>query len=117
MHTRDRDNYWRPRIVIVGQGRVTSALGGFDCGSDGVQQTGACGPQLLVFKELAPPLLRAIAPHGWTFDHWESSIRALDGTTTPRAGRMPDGDLYLNGLGYTDTGAVETVIAVFVPAR
>jgi hypothetical protein len=28
---------------------------------------------------------------------------------------MPDGRLYLNGFGYRDTGAVETVFALFEP--
>ena len=86
-------------------------------GPDGAKQAGACGPKLVVFKELAPPLLRASASPVWSFDHWESSIRASDGTTAPRTGPMPDGELYLNGLGYVDTGALETVTTVFIPAR
>ena len=114
VHTRDRDNFWRPRIEIVGKGRVTSVVDAFDCWSDGATQAGVCGPKLVVFKELSPPLLHAIAAPGWRLDHWASSIRNADGTASTRPGPMPDGDLYLNGFGYTDTGAVETVTAVFV---
>ena len=35
----------------------------------------------------------------------------------PRIGRPPDGPLYVNGFGYSDTGELETVTAVFVAER
>jgi hypothetical protein len=111
-----RDNYWRAQIAIVGQGTVRTSTKAFDCTSDGSHQTGQCGPMLLKFKELAPPLLQAVGAPGWRFDHWESVIRARDGAVGPRQGRMPDGRLYLNGFGYVDTGALETVTPVFVVA-
>ena len=111
-----RANYWRARIAIVGSGRVTSLVDGLDCVSDGRTQHGACGPRLFVFDERRPPLLRAIAPAGWRFDHWEAQTRAADGTLTRRTGRMPDGHLYLDGFGYADTGATQTVFALFEPA-
>ena len=88
----------------------------FDCRSDGTTQTGKCGPTLLRFKELQPPLLTAIGAPGWRFDHWESMIRTADGKEAPRQGRMPDARVYLNGFGYSDTGALDTVTAVFVAA-
>jgi hypothetical protein len=110
----DRDNYWRPQISIVGAGRVHTANGAFDCRSDGVKQSGACGPKLVRFKELEPPLLQATGEPGWTLDHWESMIRAPNGAVRARTGPMPDGRFYLNGFGYSDTGDLETVTAVFV---
>jgi hypothetical protein len=110
----EQDNFWRAQITIVGQGSVATTTKSFDCTSDGSHQTGQCGPLLQRFKELAPPLLNATARRGWRFDHWESLIRAKDGSAAPRQGRMPDGRFYLNGFGYTDTGALETVTAVFV---
>ena len=47
--------------------------------------------------------------------HGAASTRA--GSKRPRAGPMPDGDVYLDGFGYADTGELETVTAVFTPAR
>ena len=76
----------------------------FDCSFLG----GDCGPKLVTFTERQPPLLRATAGPGWRFDHWESSLRT---------GAMPDGEFYLNGFGYEDSGQTETVTAVFVRAR
>jgi hypothetical protein len=112
----DRDNYWRAQVTIVGNGTVKTSLPAIDCSSDGTTQRGRCGPVLFKFKELAPPLLQASAGPGWRFDRWESLTREPDGATHPRPGRMPDGRFYLNGVGYADTGALETVTAVFVPA-
>ncbi len=111
-----RDNFWRAQIRIVGKGSVSTSAKAFDCRSDGTTQTGKCGPTLLRFKELQPPLLTAIGAPGWRFDHWASMIRTADGKEAPRQGRMPDGRVYLNGFGYSDTGALDTVTPVFVPA-
>jgi hypothetical protein len=113
---RARDHFWRARIVIVGRGSIKSVVPAFDCTSDGVTQRGACGPKLVTFKETAPPLLQATPAPGHRFDHWESMIRQADGATAPRPGAMPDGLFYLNGFGYSDTGALDTVTAVFTPA-
>ena len=110
-----RDNFWRVQIAIVGQGRVATTAPGFDCVSDGTTQGGDCGPRLVRFDERHPPLLRATGAPGWRFDHWESQTRAASGAITRRQGRMPDGRLYLNGFGYSDTGALETVFALFEP--
>jgi hypothetical protein len=110
-----RDHIWRSQIRIVGRGRVHTFVPAFDCADDGAGAHGACGPLLLRFKELAPPTMQAVAATGWVFDHWESEIRDPDGAVRPRAGRMPDGPLYLNGFGYEDTGELEIVTAVFVP--
>jgi len=110
-----RDNFWRAQVAIVGRGGVKTAAPAIDCASDDARMTGVCGPHLFRFKELAPPLLQATPAPGWRFDHWESTIRARDGAVAPRQGRMPDGPLYLNGWGYEDTGALETVTCVFVP--
>ena len=87
------------------------------CASDGAHQTGACGPTLLRFDELHPPLLRATGAAGWRFDHWAPLIRESTGAIHARQGRIPDGPLYLDGFGYRDTGALELLTAVFVPAR
>ena len=108
-------NFWRVRIAIVGAGRVATVIEGLDCASDGTNQRGDCGPRLFKFDERKPPLLRATGVHGWRFDHWESQTRARDGALSRRAGPMPDGRVYLNGFGYEDTGAVETVYALFEP--
>jgi hypothetical protein len=108
-----RLNYWRVQIAIVGEGRVDSAVAGFACTPAG----GACGPRLVAFVERAPALLRATGAAGWRFARWESRTREADGRVVNRAGRMPDGRFYLNGFGYADTGALETVTAVFVPDR
>jgi hypothetical protein len=110
-----RDNFWRARISIIGSGNVRTENGEFDCVSDGTTVRGSCGPRLLRFKERQPPLMRATAERGWRFEHWEAVILEPNGSTRPRAGRMPDGPLYLNGFGYADTGEIETVTAVFVP--
>jgi hypothetical protein len=112
---RELDHFWRARIVIVGSGQVKTFIHAFDCSSDGGIQDGACGPLLVRFKELAPATMEARPSVGWTFDHWESIIVEPDGATRPRAGRMPDGRVYLNGFGYADTGELEIVTAVFVP--
>jgi hypothetical protein len=112
----NRDNYWRVQIAITGQGTVKTTVDTFDCTSDGVTRSGRCGPTLLRFKELQPPLLRATGAPTWRFDHWESSTRRPDGSVRKRAGPMPDSRLYLNGFGYSDTGELETVTAVFVRA-
>ena len=112
-----RDHFWRVQIRIVGQGTVKTRITAFDCASDGVRTTGGCGPKLVTFKEIEPPLMEAVPAAGWKLDHWESLIRGADGSTAPRQGRMPDGRVYLNGFGYEDTGALETVTAVFVEER
>jgi hypothetical protein len=109
-----RDHYWRARIEIVGAGRVRTFVDAFDCASDGGATTGRCGPALVRFKELAPATMEAIAAPGWRFDRWESSTREPDGEVLPRPGPMPDGRLYLNGFGYSDTGELETVRVIFV---
>ena len=109
-----RDHYWRAQISIVGQGRVKTYVNAFDCTSDGTVQRGACGPKLVIFKELAPPTMQAIAAPGWRFDHWDALVREPDGATHGRIGPMPDGKVYLDGFGYRDTGQLETVTAVFV---
>jgi hypothetical protein len=114
---RDRDNYWRAQLLIVGQGGVKTAIGAFDCTSNGTKQWGECGPKLVTFKEMMPALLRATPATGWRLDHWESMLRQPDGTTSPRKGPIPDGLLYLNGFGYADTGELDIVKAVFVPVR
>ena len=111
---REREHFWRAQIAIVGSGRVTTFISAFDCASDGGSTVGTCGPLLVKFKELQPPTMEATPSPGWTFSHWESTIRQPDGATAPRPGRMPDGRVYLNGFGYADTGQLETVTAVFV---
>ena len=110
-----RDNVWRVQVSIVGKGAVKTRGAPVDCASDGATQKGRCGPELLRFKELSPPLLEAMPAPGWRLDRWESRLREPDGASTPRQGRMPDGRFYLNGFGYEDTGELETVTAVFVP--
>lgn len=111
----ERDHYWRAQIAIVGQGTVKTVVRAFDCTSDGASLRGDCGPKLVTFKELQPPLMEERPAPGWRFDHWESRIREPDGATAPRKGPMPDGRFYLNGFGYRDTGELETVTCVFVP--
>ena len=113
--TDNRDNFWRARIVIVGHGDATTIDQRFACHGTAAGVLGACGPVLLRFHERQPPLVRATAALGWRFDHWSSTLTEPDGSTHPRAGRLPDGPLYLNGFGYTDTGELDTVTAVFVP--
>ncbi len=100
-----RDLFWRAQITIVGQGSVATANGTFACTRDATAQTGTCGPKLVRFQELDPPLLQARDAPGWRFDHWTSTLRD----------RMPDGRMYMNAFGYADTGQTETVTAVFVP--
>lgn len=109
-----RDHFWRAQITIFGQGTVKTHVDAFDCTSDGTAQRGACGPKLVTFKELAPPMMEAIAAPGWRFDHWEALIHEPDGAVHGRTGPMPDGRMYLDGFGYRDTGQLETVTAVFV---
>jgi len=99
-----RPEFWRAQIAIRGNGRVATPTPTFDCTPHG----GQCGPKLVVFDERKPPLLHATGAPGWRFDHWESSLRT---------GAMPDGEFYLNGFGYADTGQTEMVTAVFVPRR
>jgi hypothetical protein len=108
-----RDHFWRAQIRIVGAGSVATHVRAFDCASDGSR--GDCGPKLVRYKELAPPVMIATAAPGYRFDHWESSTLEPDGAVVPRNGRPPDGPLYVNGFGYSDTGELETVTAVFVP--
>ena len=104
-----RDHYWRAQIRVVGEGAVRTHAPAFDCTPSG----GECGPKLVTYKELAPPAMMATASPGYRFDHWESSIVALDGAI--RAKRpIPDGPIYIDGFGYQDTGELETVTAVFV---
>ena len=112
-----RDHIWRAQIAIVGAGRVKTVTDAFDCTSDGTTQRGACGPRLVRFKEMHPPMMEATSAPGFRFDHWESQIRAPDGAVAPRKGPMPDGPVYLNGFGYSDTGELELVTAVFVPVK
>jgi hypothetical protein len=111
-----RLNFWRVRIAIVGRGSVEGRVAGIACRSDGTRETGECGPKLLRFEELDPPLLRATGASGWRFSRWEASIRAPDGTLRRRVGAMPDGRYYIDGFGYDDTHELETVTAVFVTA-
>ncbi|MGH7297118.1 MAG: hypothetical protein ACRELB_19425 [Polyangiaceae bacterium] len=110
-----RDNFWRARIAISGRGRVETFIDAFDCASEGAGQHGECGPKLVRFKELAPPTMQARPAPGWRFDHWEASIREPDGGAHARPGKMPDGRVYIDGFGHTDTGQLETVTAVFLP--
>jgi hypothetical protein len=111
-----RDNFWRVQIAIRGAGRVKTFIDAFDCLSEGRGAHGDCGPKLVRFKELAPPTLEARPAPGYRFDHWESSIREPDGGVHGRPPPMPDGVIYINGMGYSDTGQSEAVTAVFVPA-
>lgn len=110
-----RLNYWRVQVKLVGQGSVATVGGALDCSSDPTHEAHACGPKLFAFEELQPPLLRATGARGWKLARWESQTRQPDGRLTPRVGPMPDGRWYLDGFGYRDTGALETVTAVFVP--
>jgi hypothetical protein len=112
-----RDNFWRVRIEVVGAGDASTADKRLACVGDVTTVTGACGPLLLRFKEREPPLLRATATPGWHFDHWSSVLTEPDGSTHPRPGSMPDGVLYLNGFGYSDTGELDTVTVVFLTDR
>ena len=111
----DRDHYWRAQVAIVGAGDVHANQPGIHCASNGRDPSGPCGPVLFRFKELKPAILEATPAPGWRLDHWESRTRGADGTTVARRGPMPDGARYVNGFGYSDTGALETVTAVFVP--
>jgi hypothetical protein len=110
----DRDHYWRAQVSIVGAGAVRATPRGIDCASDGALQRGDCGPVLFRFKELKPAILEAVPAPGWRLDRWESRTREPDGAVVVRRGPMPDGSRYVNGFGYTDTGEIETVTAVFV---
>jgi hypothetical protein len=110
-----RDHFWRAQIVISGHGQVKTVVAAFDCSSDGTGQRGECGPRLVRFKELAPPLMEARPSAGWRFVRWDVVIHTADGGTRPRVGPMPDGRMYLDGFGYADTGELETVTAVFAP--
>ena len=112
-----RTNFWRVEVRIVGRGTVSGAVARIDCTNDGAQQRGTCGPTLLQFDELHPPLLGATAAPGWRFDHWEPAIRERDGSMRARRGRLPDGPLYLDGFGYSDTGEQEVLTAVFVATK
>ena len=115
-HDAQRDNFWRARVVIVGRGRVKTFVAAFDCASEGAGEHGDCGPKLVRFKELAPPTMEAQPATGWRFDHWDAQIRDADGKVHGRAGKMPDGRVYIDGFGFEDTGQLETVTAVFVEA-
>jgi hypothetical protein len=108
-------NYWRVQITIVGSGSVDSAIAGLVCTSDGQGTRGNCGPKLLTFEELRPPLLHATPSPGWRLARWESVIRSPGGATRQRPPPMPDGAYYLDGFGYSDTHETEAVTAVFVP--
>jgi len=110
-----RDHFWRAQIVIAGHGQVKTVVEAFDCTSDGSGQRGECGPKLVRFKELAPPLMEARPAPGWRFARWDAVIRTPDGGSRARVGPMPDGRMYLDGFGYSDTGELETVTAVFAP--
>jgi hypothetical protein len=109
-------NLWRVEVRIVGHGALATPHGELACQATGGAATGRCGPELLRFAELDPPLLRATGARGWRFDRWTAELHRRDGTTTPRPAPLPDGRLYLNGLGYVDDGTRETVTAIFVPA-
>jgi hypothetical protein len=112
--TQQQDHFWRVQVKVVGEGSVAAADGKIRCTSnDAAAANLECGPVLFRFKELKPPLLEGVPHTGWRLDHWESSIREPDGTAAPRKGPMPDGRYYLNGFGYSDTGQLETVTAVF----
>lgn len=108
-----RANYWRVQIVLVGAGTVRTASAELDCVGNGRLQIGACGPTLVAFDELHPPLLHAIAAPGWRFDHWEAQVRSPYGFMRPRIGPMPRAAFYIDGFGYTDTGELETLRAIF----
>jgi hypothetical protein len=58
-------------------------------------------------------MLAATPAAGRRLDHWESRTREPDGAVVARQGPTPDGARYVNGFGYTDTGELETVTAVF----
>jgi len=111
-----RKNFWRMRVAITGAGDATTADGRIACHGTALEVTGACGPVLFEFDERTPPLVHATAARGWRFVRWSSMLTEPDGSTHPRAGRMPDGLVYLNGFGYADTGELETVTAVFTEA-
>ena len=110
-----RDHYWRAQVAIAGAGDVRATQSGIHCASNASEQSGACGPVLFRFKELQPAMLEATPAPGWRLDHWESRTREADAAIVVRRGPMPDGARYVNGFGYTDTGELETVTAVFVP--
>jgi hypothetical protein len=108
-----RAAYWRAQIAIEGHGRVADATGAFDCRRDERGRSGTCGPKLVTFTELKPPLLVATPATGWTFVRWQLVVRGPDGVVHPRALPLPDGPRYVNAFGYADTGELETVTAVF----
>ncbi|MBV8762346.1 MAG: hypothetical protein JO257_33965 [Deltaproteobacteria bacterium] len=112
-----RLNYWRVQVSVVGDGVVKTLDGSIDCSTDPAHEAHRCGPHLFTFEELQPPLLRGTGAAGWKLARWESQTRQADGHVMARSGPMPDGRWYLNGFGYQDTGALETVTAVFVPTK
>ena len=111
-----KESIWRARLAIVGAGRVSTADRVFDCVSDGSTQSGECGPRLVRFGELAPPLLVAGAAPGWRFDRWQSMIHEPDGSTRVHSTADADGPRYMNAFGYADTGELEDVTIVFAIA-
>jgi hypothetical protein len=110
-----RPTFWRVQIAIEGQGRVADATGAFDCHRDAGDQGGSCGPKLVTFPELRPPVLMETPALGWRFVRWQPVVRGRDGAIHPRKLPPPDGPRYINGFGYSDTGELETVTAIFEP--
>jgi hypothetical protein len=114
-----QDHLWRVGLVLIGEGTVQTNIEGIpemwmDCTRDAKGQSGECGPKLLRWKEVQPPLLDAHGAKGWKFVRWESRTRRWSGGIAPTAKVIAPGNrLYLNGMGNRDTGACEILTAHF----
>lgn len=94
-----KPQFWRIKVVVVGQGFVTSFDKTITCGNDGTHRGEMCGPTSfnapLVGYKQAPSLLTAIPAPGWSLAKWEASIHRANGKITVRK-KTSIRDFYVN---------------------
>jgi hypothetical protein len=115
-----KPQFWRVKVVITGEGLVTSYDRTVECGDDGAHHGTSCGPtawtQPLAGFKPAPSVLTAFAAPGWRLSKWEAVVHHADGRVTPRK-KTSVRDFYVNYFKPPhDPADLEVVTAVFTKA-
>lgn len=94
-----KPQFWRVKIVIAGQGFVTSYDKTVTCGNDGTHHGEMCGPTAfnapITGYKPAVSALTAIPAPGWRLSKWDAVIQHANGKVTKRK-KTSIRDFYIN---------------------